>query len=75
MIISKEYSIFSLQIVFKVLTMKDCLEFSKKFQWIFNVSNNLKIFVNVGLKGCLNWTYINIKLNEITIESIIVEIK
>ena len=50
--------------------MEDTLEFSKEIQGCLDVSDNLKVFVNILLKLSLNRGNINFEVNEVSIESV-----
>lgn len=59
------------QTVSKVLSLKNSLELSEEFKWIFNASNDLEVLVNILLKFSLNWWNINIELYKISIKGIL----
>ncbi len=55
--------------------MKDCFKFPEHLKWIFNVGDDLEVFINILLKWSLDTRNLNVELDKITIKCVVVEIK
>ena len=55
--------------------MEDTLEFSKEVQRSLNVSDNLKVLVDILLELSFNGRNINFEVNEISVKSVACRIK
>lgn len=75
LVVLEQGLVLVVQVVAEVVTVKDSLELSEQLKRVFDVSNNKEVLVNVLLKRSLNRWHINIKLNEVTIERVVVEVK
>lgn len=74
-IVCKKNSVLLIQTIFKIFAMENGFKLPKKFERILNVADNLKVFVDVGLKRGLNGANVNVELNKIAVKCIVVEIK
>lgn len=71
----EQQDVLLIKIVFKIFSSKNCFEFSKKLKRVFDWYDILETSINILLKICFNWWNSNIKLNEITIKCVLLEIK
>jgi hypothetical protein len=74
-VVVKEESVFLLKVVAEVLALQDAMELAEKLEGVLNVGDVLKVGIDVVLELGFNSGYISLKLNKITIESVVVELK
>jgi len=74
-IVLEQNGIFGVQSILQVISVKDTLEFSKEVQRSLNVSDNLKVLVDILLELSFNGRNINFEVNEISVKSVACRIK
>jgi len=63
------------QVALQVVSVEDGLELTEKFERVLDVRDNFEVGVDVLLQRGLNRGDVHIKLDEITVECVIVEIE
>jgi len=74
-IVLEQNGIFGVQSILQVISVEDTLEFSKEVQRSLNVSDNLKVLVDILLELSFNGRNINFEVNEISVKSVACRIK
>jgi len=74
-VVVEQKSVLLLEVVAEVLTLQDTVELTEKLEGVLNVSDVLKVCINVVLELSLNSGDISLKLDEIAIESVVVKLK
>jgi len=74
-VVVEQKSVLLLEVVAEVLTLQDTVELTEKLEGVLNVSDVLKVCINVVLELSLNSRDIGLKLDEIAIESVVVKLK
>ena len=75
LVVLEEGLVLSVEVVAKVITVKDSLELSEEFEGVLNVGDDQEVVVDVFLEGGLDAGHINVEFNKVPVEGVVVEIK
>ena len=66
-VLSKQNGIFVLKSILEIFTMQDAAELSEELETVFNVYDDIEIFVNISSQRVLDMGHFDVEFDKISV--------